>query len=335
MSKKLNGCYVHVAGGLAALVLLACAGAAQEPTTPHDPDPADLLADEPEAAAAPSGPEVAEAVEKIKEEDFQGAKAVLEPLAGGSDDPQLFYYLGVAQANTGEVDAATKSLSRALELQPNFTDASLNLAAFLLDLGRPDEALTAVEAGLKHAPGDPALLENKAFALMSRGDAAAAAHIYADLTKNRPNDEQLRFTYAQALADASKSEEAAQQLKMLKSSKDIAVLNSVADAFGRLHKYPDCIAAADAAIAIAQKSELYVRRGVCKGSNEDDAGAQADFKQATVADPSSATAHYYLGRSLSKKDKAAAKAAFKKAVELAGDNAKLKSAAENALAGLR
>jgi Tfp pilus assembly protein PilF len=134
--------------------------------------------------------------------------------------------------------------------------------------------------------------------------------------------------------EAEQSEAAAAQLELLKTSKGVAVLNSVADAFGRLKRYPDCVATVDAAIAIETKSELFVRRGVCKASAEDHAGATSDFKRAIEIDAQSATAHYYLGQSLKKKDKRGAKTAFNKAIALSGDNAKLKAAAEKALAEL-
>ncbi len=318
---------------LAISLLAACGGSTEEPKTAADPDPEALLGDEPEAVPA-SSPEVKQAMEAIQNEDFEGAKATLEPLAKDSSDPQVFYYLGVAQANTGEVDAAVASLERALQLDPKLTDASLNLAAFLLDQGQPEQALSVLDEGLKHAPGDPALTENKALALLMTGDAKGAAKLYAAVVEKRPDDEELRFTYAQALAGAGQKESASQQLFKLQGSKSIAVLNSSADMFGRLGQFDDCIAFVDKAIAIEAKSELYVRRGLCKGGKADPAGAQADFKKAVEADESSATAHFYLGKSLEAKDKKAAKAEFAKVIELAGDNAKLKAAAEKALSAL-
>jgi Flp pilus assembly protein TadD len=204
----------------------------------------------------------------------------------------------------------------------------------MLDTGRANDALAITEAGLKYAPEEPGLLQNKALSLMLGRDPAGAAAVYAKVVAASPSDEELRFSYAQALAEAGQKDAARVQLKKLASSKSVAVLNSVADTLGRLGDYAACVSAIDAALVIDAKSELYVRRGVCRGSLDDSSGAQADFKKATEVDPESATAQYYLGKSLVKTDKKAARAALERAATLATDNPKLQAAAKKALAEL-
>lgn len=316
---------------LVALLSVACGGGAPAPATPTDPDPI-LSEDEP---APSSSPEVQKAIESIRAEDFEGAKSVLLPASEGSDDAEVFYYLGVAQANTGEVEPAVESLRKALSLDPKLTDASLNLAAFLIDLGRTEEALSAVDAGLEHAPDEPSLLENKALALLLSGKAPEASKVYAQVIEMNPSNEELRFTYAQALAGAGDPTAASAQLEKLADSKDIAVLNSAADMFGRLKQFERCVTFATRAIGLSEQSELYVRRGLCKGGSKDGPGAIADFKKAVELDGNSAAAHFYLGKALGNQDKAGARSHFNSVIQLSGDkNPKLKAAAEKALADL-
>lgn len=296
-----------------------CGGAAKPAESPAaEPSDAALLEDEPGAAAAASSAEVQQGIDAINAEDFQRAKQLLAPaVAAAPKDAQAVFYLGVAESALGETDAAVQHLKTALELDPKLTEASLNLSALLLDAGSHAEALEAADQGLKAAPADVGLLQNKALALSGLGRPAEAAELYAKVLEQRGADEGLRFMYAEALLAAKQPDVAATQLEKLTASDNQEVLASVADLLGRLKRWDGCISALDRAIGKGEASELFVKRGLCRHGKEDEAGAKTDFEKAIALDPKSAKAYFYLGHNLTARgDKKGAKKAFAKVIEL-------------------
>lgn len=303
-----------------AYVVSACGGSAEPKTPEGEPDPTTLLDDEPTGEVAASSPEVNKAMDAIKAEDFAGAKGILLPVvAKNPEDVQAVFYLGVAEAALKETDAAVSHFQKALELDPKFVDASLNLSALLLDLQRYEEAVAVADQGLKHAPGDLGLTQNKALALSYGGQAAAAVAPLKVVVEKKPTDEGMRFLLAEALHASGDVAGAQAELGQLKGSQSREVLASIADLYGRMKAWDDCIAALDAAAAKEPAAELLITRGLCKHGKDDENGAKADFEGAIKLDASSAKAHFYLGHNLrARGDKKGAKAAFTKAAELAG-----------------
>lgn len=304
-----------------AVVLSACGGPGEAKSPEAEPDPATLLEDEPQAEpVAASSPEVNKAMDAIKAEDFAGAKAILVPVvAGNAEDVQAVFYLGVAEAALKETDAAIGHFEKALELDPKFVDASLNLSALLLDLSRFEEAVAVADQGLKHAPGDLGLTQNKALALSYGGQAAAAVAPLKAVVEKKPQDEGMRFLLAEALFASGDAAGAQTELAQLKASSSREVLASAADLYGRMKQWGDCIIALDSAFAKEPAAELLITRGLCKHGKDDENGAKSDFEAAIKLDAKSAKAHFYLGHNLrARGDKKGAKAAFTKAAELAG-----------------
>jgi len=305
-------------------VLLVCAASAwggiacggQAPA--EQPDAETLLADEEQAASPASSREVEQAMMAIEAEDYAGAKALLQPVVEQRpEDIQAVFYLAVAEAALGESSEALKHFEKALELDPAFVDASLNLSALHLDLEQYDEAVAAANQGLRHAPQDVALLQNKGLALAYGGQSEEAVEVMRQVVAKKPDDEGLRFILAEASFKAGNAEAARAELMKLHDSQSRDVLAAVADIHGRLKQWDECIAALNAAIAKQPAAELSTNRGLCKHGKGDEDGAKADFEEAIKLDPKSAKAHFYLGHNLRERgDKKAAKAAFVKASEL-------------------
>lgn len=308
-----------------------CGGAQPEPAAPSNAsDP--VLEDEPVGVAEASSPEVQQGIDAIQAEDFARAKEVLEgAVAKAPDDPQAAFYLGVALAGLGETEPAIAELRRALELKKDFTEASINYSALLLDSARSEEALGAAEAGLVHAPKDPNLLQNKGLALFDLGRHEEAAPVLGQVVAAAEDDEGLRFVYAQALLAAGSTEQALQELDRLAQSETVEVLASVADQYGRAKAFDRCVTTLDRALAKQEAGELYVRRGLCKHDKDDEVGAKADFEKAVELEPQSPKGYYYLGQSLKAlNDKKGAKKAFQKVIEL-DSGGKLAEAAKDAM----
>lgn len=60
------------------------------------------------------------------------AELMQEIIEDDPNNPELYYNLGVGSANKGETEKATEYYKKALSLDPNFTNAKINLAANIL-----------------------------------------------------------------------------------------------------------------------------------------------------------------------------------------------------------
>ena len=74
--------------------------------------------------------------------------------AQADDDPVRLRTLALAQASAGRHEEALASFERAVVLKPDYADAWLSLARFLLDLDRGREALAAAREAAAQAPQD-------------------------------------------------------------------------------------------------------------------------------------------------------------------------------------
>lgn len=334
--KAYGGVALSVALSLGAGVV-ACGGAAAPAQAPSQADPP--LDDEPSsgggAAAPASNAKVKEGMDAIQAQDFAKAKAVLEEAVKESPkDPQAAFYLGVAVEGTGDPKAAAEHYRRALSLDPKLTEASTNLSGVLLDADDAPGALAAADAGLKVAPKSPPLLRNRAVALDATGSKDAVAAFKAAVAAS-PNEQEIHYLYAEALARSGDEKTAVAEATPLTSSEDVGVLASAGRLLGKLKAFDGCVAALDKAVAKKAVPELIVQRGLCKHGKKDDKGASADFVAALAADPKFAPAHYYLGQQKrAEGDKKGAKAELQKAADLDASGG-IGTAAKKALAELK
>lgn len=78
----------------------------------------------------------------------------------GLRDPAAHYFLGVAQLNLGQPEAAVRALSAAVEMRPEFVQARNMLGGCLMTLQRLDEAERTFGAVLARDPGNTTALSN-------------------------------------------------------------------------------------------------------------------------------------------------------------------------------
>ncbi len=314
------------------LVLAACGGS---PPPPAEAPPPPLDNPAPSAAPAPgqtekaSSAKVAQGIDAIKAQDFAKAKSLLtEARAENPKDSQAAFYLGVALEGLTDAAGATAAYKDALALDPKLTEASVNLSALLLDAKDAAGALSVAETGLKTAPKQPDLLLNRALALEAAGKKDESLKAYAAAVAASPDNVDLRIAYAELLTAAKDDKTALEQLRAVSSTEDPKQLASLAQKFGRLHAFADCIAMLDKAIKGTDTADLHVRRAVCRHEQKDDAGAVSDYEAALKLDDKFAPAHYYFAQHICPTDKKKAAEHFKKAAELGGDSDLGKHAAE-------
>ena len=324
--------------GLVSSLLGAACGGNQPP--PEEPPPPAFDDEEPGApggeVAAASSSAVQEGISAIQAEDFEKAKEILQ--AAYEKDPsdaQAAFYLGVAQENTEDVDGAIQSYRAALKNDAKLTEAAVNLSAILLDREDYAGALEVTDAVLKSSPQHALLLTNRAIALSGAGKSEEALGAYEKAVNAAPDNLELRYEYAQVLAQSDKKSKAIDELRQVIQSPDPAVVGAAANLLGRLQAYAECIAGLDRALKTKPNPDLYVRRGACRHGMNDDAGALADYKAALEADANFAPGHYYIGRHYQATGKKKeAKQHLTKAAEL-GAGTPLEGASKKALAELK
>ena len=303
------------------LSLTACGGATPPPEAPppslEDPAPPAAA----EQSQQPSSKKVEQGIEAIKAKDFAKAKALLsEARRETPKDPQAAFYLGVALEGLAEASAASAAYKDALALDPKLTEASVNLSALLLDQKDAAGALSAADLGLKTTPKQPDLLLNRALALEASGKKDESLKAYGAAVAAAPDNIELRIAYAELLTAAKDDKAALEQLRAVSTTDDPKLLEKLAQKFGRLHAFADCIAVLDKAIKASDSANLHVRRAVCRHDQKDDAGALSDYEAALKLDEKSAPAHYYLAKHVCPSDKKKAALHFKRAAELAGND---------------
>ncbi len=295
---------------LAALVPLAmaCGGGGKPAESPDEPPSLDDdSASEGGGAVAASSPKVKEGIDAIQAGDFATAEGALaEARSENPDDPQAAFYLGVAYEGLEDIKSAKKAYREALELDPELTEASVNLSGVLLDVDqKPESALKVVVQGLKHAPNHAGLLLNRALVAEAMEDWPAAVDAWGKLVKQTKDRPDWQLSYAMALHKAGNKGLALRQLSGAAKSQDLKILAPAARMYGVLGAYKKCVQAFDRALEIKKLPELLVRRALCRNASEDAKGAVADLQEALNMDSKYAPAYLHLGIVFKEQDKTA------------------------------
>ncbi len=67
--------------------------------------------------------------------DDQTIKAINDQVAKNPENKNLHYYLGIAYSETGDIENAEASYRKALDIDPNYLDANINLGGLILNKG--------------------------------------------------------------------------------------------------------------------------------------------------------------------------------------------------------
>ena len=299
--------------GLTAL-LVAVSGCGGSTPPPQEPAPASSAAtalppgmtagtapSDPAPASDKGGPEVDRAISAIKASDYRSAKAACEQaLHKNPKNGMASYYMGVALENLGDKQGAEQAYKDAMTHAPDISEAAVNLGALYLDGKRWDDAIAVTQKGLVKRSDDPALHANMAFALRGKGDKTGASAEYERAIKVVGDNAELRYAYGTLLLEMGNKPKAATELKaaLNAAGANRALIASIGRSLGSAGAFAECVAALDKAIGAGDDVELRVRRGLCRHSLKDEAGAKSDFEAALKLDPKFGPAHYYLGESL-------------------------------------
>jgi len=254
---------------LMALVLCGCgtnakpAGSANDVVSLEDKPNANTGVVSSADSHTPSA-EVSQAMKAIESKQFAEAKEVLaKAITSKPADVLAHYYMGVACSGMGDSPGAIGSFKRAIELDPKFAEAYVNLSALQLDQKDAQGALATADAGLNHAK-HPDLYLNRAIALENLGKKDDAASAYAAAVEHMPDNFSLRISYAQLLLANGNKAEALTQIRKVRESDDPKLLAIAAIVTRQLEAFADCVAILDRAISLKDLAALRVRRGMCR-----------------------------------------------------------------------
>jgi tetratricopeptide (TPR) repeat protein len=249
--------------------------------------------------------------------------AVLELQKAIDLDPGQFARydaLGNVYRAANQVEAAETSFKKAVEVEPKSVQARVALSQFHLSQGKTNEAIEAMRMACML---DPKFVPSQLFLgqIYTRSrNVAEAERVYATLRKNAPNDPQAYQALGIFYMATGQKEKAIAEFQSLAATKpkDISVRAHLVDSLIELRRIPEADKQNQEMLK-AHPSDLRftLAKGrilIARGRYEE---ARTTLYQTVLAEPKSATGHYYLGvtqKALGLSD--SAKASFSKALEL-------------------
>ena len=111
-----------------------------------------------------------------------------------------------------DADGSRAAYQRAIEIDPDMSDAYVNLGRLLHDAGDLDEALRCYREALERAPDDPVLHYNFALALEDAGDMNAARMHYHEAVEIDPSFADAHFNLGRLLERIGRRSQALRHL---------------------------------------------------------------------------------------------------------------------------
>jgi superkiller protein 3 len=115
------------------------------------------------------------------------ALVAFERAAQATPRPFTLFRLANLLVKAGQPARARSALERALEMQPEFAEASNDLGALLAQQGDLPAAIERFRAALAAAPDYPDALNNLGYALLLSGDASRARELYEKALALQPD----------------------------------------------------------------------------------------------------------------------------------------------------
>jgi tetratricopeptide (TPR) repeat protein len=168
--------------------------------------------------------------------------------------------LADAVARKGESDEAMAHYDEAIRLQPDYANAYYNRGNVLFAKGRTDEAIADLQKSLQIQPDDADAHTALGNALLRRRSLREAIAQYEQALTLAPEDPHSRNNIAWVLAtssdtsirDGTRAVGFAQQAVQLSAGREPRFLRTLAAAYAESGRFPEAVAVAQQAIAIAR-----------------------------------------------------------------------------------
>ncbi len=132
----------------------------------------------------------------------------LDVQAFSGDQPQAHTNIGNLRLATGETELAEAAFKTALQLNPSWVPALVNLADVYRAIGRDEQGGSLLLRAAQEAPDSPDVLLSRAFWLVRQHRNTEAMPLLAEAVELAPNNPRYAYTYAVALHSAGRSEQA-------------------------------------------------------------------------------------------------------------------------------
>jgi tetratricopeptide (TPR) repeat protein len=123
----------------------------------------------------------------------EAERFVLDRLARGLEDPQLYFLLGNVRVRRGDPDGAVPYFEQCLAANPQSASAHNAIAAIYLNKDRLEEAEAHLKAASAISPRLTSLRFNRATLLEKRGQLAEAADLYGQEIQDSPRNYRALF----------------------------------------------------------------------------------------------------------------------------------------------
>jgi Flp pilus assembly protein TadD len=197
--------------------------------------------------------------------------------------------LGRALALTGESDEAIARLRKAVEIDPEFAAAHMNLGYALDKKGNLDEAIVQFRRTLELTPGSAAARYNLASLLARKGNLAEAIAQYRKVLEADPGNGEARYYLCKALVLTGDTDEAMARYeeKSAISQEPVARWNDFGNEFARRQDWEEAIVCYRQAIRFnARSAEVLANLGMACMEEGEIKGAIDAWQAALEINPS-------------------------------------------------
>jgi protein O-GlcNAc transferase len=221
-----------------------------------------------------------------------------------SVDPQHFealHFLGLIEAQRGNLEQADTLISRSLEVNSTTSDAFANHARVLNSLHRPNAALAACDKALAINPGLLSALVSRGIALQDLGQYGQALASFDTALAIRHDYSPAWTNHGNALVSLGRYQEALQSYDRALSGnpRDAAALTGRAKALGLLDRIDDALASCERAIAIKPDHVAALTyRAIALNLKHRPAEALASCDAALAVEANLGETHFHRGNAL-------------------------------------
>lgn len=216
-------------------------------------------------------------------------------------EAELYYGLGSAFDEYGQVERAKTAYTRAIGLKPDYAEALYNLANILKSQGRLAEAVDLYRQSLGAAPESVEVRTNFAAALRSQGEIEEAVEQWEKVLEIDPDNPFAHFNLGEALAGKGEYDRSEghfeEALRVRPDWVDVhlqwgLMLFRRGDSEGAVSHFAEVLKVRP------DDAEVLCNMGIALGSAGRLEEAVSHFRRAVRLEPGSVSAHYNLGYAL-------------------------------------